>query len=217
MHSVVRRSQYALYSLSHRMASETHHILYPLNIARHVGSVVYSMCMTKDLCSINGCSRFRQYSDGLCSACHVKAYYLKYPEKKRTSRQKYKAAHHEEIKAGQRAYYNRTKDDPAYQAKRRAAGRARPSDSRFKEHIKGRYGITLDEYNRILETQNGVCAICRNASPGVRIKRFSVDHDHATGEIRGLLCIKCNTAIGQLEDNIERMHKAARYLRGELS
>src|SRR6266404_1578474 len=59
-----------------------------------------------------------------------------------------------------------------------------------------RFGITLEEYDRLFELQLGGCAICKQISGG---KRLAIDHDHDTGEIRGLLCVSCNTAIGKLE------------------
>ncbi len=79
------------------------------------------------------------------------------------------------------------------------------------------FGITLDDYNEMLKRQNGLCAICSKASgtdkhSGVRTKALSVDHDHETGGIRGLLCGDCNRGIGQLGDSLERLKSAVRYL-----
>ena len=73
-------------------------------------------------------------------------------------------------------------------------------------------GITKQEYTAILEKQNGVCAICSN----VCSKSLAVDHDHATGVIRGLLCNKCNRGIGYLQDSPEILQKALNYLKGSL-
>lgn len=58
--------------------------------------------------------------------------------------------------------------------------------------MKRKYGIGLEEYNLLLESQDGKCAICR-----VEPKKLSlsVDHDHDTGEVRGLLCPRCNRAV----------------------
>lgn len=73
------------------------------------------------------------------------------------------------------------------------------------------YGISLIEYNELLEKQNGVCAICDNLC-SVR-KNLCVDHDKKTGKVRGLLCFACNTAIGKLDHDIELLESAIQYLR----
>lgn len=77
-----------------------------------------------------------------------------------------------------------------------------------------RYGITLEEYNALNESQNGKCAICGNYPSEGRNKdsRLAVDHCHETGKIRGLLCQKCNTGIGLLGDTKESLLKALKYL-----
>lgn len=71
------------------------------------------------------------------------------------------------------------------------------------------YGITLEEYNELLKKQNNCCAICGD-SP--RKKSFSVDHDHITGKVRGLLCRGCNVGIGNLKDDPELLEKAIKYI-----
>lgn len=78
-----------------------------------------------------------------------------------------------------------------------------------RNHLKTRYRITLEEYDRLLLEQDGKCAICRSASPGTRVKYFAVDHDHVTDEVRGLLCMDCNTGLGKLEG---RLVEALAYL-----
>lgn len=69
----------------------------------------------------------------------------------------------------------------------------------------------------MFEKQNGVCAICKKPETakkqsGNGIKRLSVDHDHTTGAIRGLLCMYCNTALGKFKDDIEILKSAIVYL-----
>lgn len=79
-------------------------------------------------------------------------------------------------------------------------------------------GITPEEYDEILKEQDYKCAICGTKNPSGRASKisgltnFSVDHDHATGNTRGLLCSNCNTGIGLLGDNIEIMKSAIEYL-----
>jgi hypothetical protein len=75
-----------------------------------------------------------------------------------------------------------------------------------------RYGLTPEEYERMLAAQGGRCAICRTGSPGKRFKKFAVDHCHETGVIRGLLCHRCNVALGQFDDDTSVLLEAVRYL-----
>jgi hypothetical protein len=77
-------------------------------------------------------------------------------------------------------------------------------------HLKKKYGITLADYDELLEVQGGVCAICGEARPEDRA--LHVDHDHETGEVRGLLCFRCNNALGDLREEYELFQRAANYL-----
>jgi hypothetical protein len=77
--------------------------------------------------------------------------------------------------------------------------------------LKATYGISYKEYKTMLEAQNGQCAICGTTSTGNR-KAFHVDHDHETGEVRGLLCGNCNSGIGNLRDDIGLLKRAIQYL-----
>ena len=77
---------------------------------------------------------------------------------------------------------------------------------------RARYGITVQDYDDLYESQQGCCAIC-SAHQSTLQKRLAVDHNHDTGEIRGLLCFDCNSGIGKLNDDYFRLLKAAEYLR----
>jgi len=77
--------------------------------------------------------------------------------------------------------------------------------------LKKTYGIGYAEYLTMLEVQNGCCAICGTNDTGNR-KAFHVDHCHATGKIRGLLCGNCNSGIGNLRDNVRLLRRAIDYL-----
>tara|TARA_B100001250_G_C19601306_1_gene700751 strand:+ start:59 stop:481 length:423 start_codon:yes stop_codon:yes gene_type:complete len=72
------------------------------------------------------------------------------------------------------------------------------------------YGITADEYDVLLETQGNVCAICREYP--YQHKKLAVDHDHATGRVRGILCENCNRGIGMFKDRPELLQSAIEYL-----
>ena len=74
------------------------------------------------------------------------------------------------------------------------------------------YGITSTEYDRILASQNGVCACCYASSPGRQHKTFNVDHCHTTGKVRGLLCYSCNIGLGHLGDDFQSVSNAITYL-----
>lgn len=86
-----------------------------------------------------------------------------------------------------------------------------------KYHIKSKYKIDINEYERMFKKQNGLCAICKNPERIIHPKtgmerKLSVDHDANTGRVRGLLCGKCNPAIGLLDHDIERLASAIEYL-----
>lgn len=77
--------------------------------------------------------------------------------------------------------------------------------------LKKLYGITLAQFDEMLVEQLGVCAICKRVNADG--KRLAVDHDHATGKIRGLLCQKCNGALGSFNDSTDTLIEAVNYLR----
>jgi len=74
--------------------------------------------------------------------------------------------------------------------------------------IKAKYGISVAEYNKLFQKQNGVCAICGRTNK----RRLVVDHNHITGEVRGLLCDNCNKGIGLMGDSIPLFEKAIKYI-----
>ncbi len=75
---------------------------------------------------------------------------------------------------------------------------------------KSMFGVTAEQAAAILEAQGGVCAICGGGPSGMG--GFHVDHCHETKRVRGLLCLQCNTAIGMLDEDPERLRAAIRYL-----
>lgn len=75
------------------------------------------------------------------------------------------------------------------------------------------YGMKPEDYDALLAAQGGVCATCGRPEPGGRKRYLCVDHDHATGAVRGLLCSACNTAVGFFRDNPERLARMIEYLR----
>lgn len=68
-----------------------------------------------------------------------------------------------------------------------------------KWNLKALHGLTPEQYDEMLLAQGGVCAICKRPEPSKRQAHLSVDHDHDTGKIRGLLCFGCNISLGYYE------------------
>lgn len=73
-----------------------------------------------------------------------------------------------------------------------------------------KYGVTIDWFHDQIARQDGRCAICRQVPTGQR--PWHVDHDHATGQVRALLCSGCNTGIGHMRDNPQILRAAADYI-----
>jgi hypothetical protein len=86
--------------------------------------------------------------------------------------------------------------------------------------LKSNYGLSLDDYQNLLDFQGGVCAICKEPESTLSnagyVKNLSVDHCHITGKVRGLLCHHCNTAIGKFFDRVDLLESAIRYLEEKL-
>lgn len=85
---------------------------------------------------------------------------------------------------------------------------------RHDQRMRRLYKIGIDEFEKLLTTQGGVCAICSQKREHVGASGWHVDHEHESGRIRGILCNKCNVGIGMLQDSAVIMLKAARYLGG---
>jgi hypothetical protein len=81
--------------------------------------------------------------------------------------------------------------------------------------LKHRYGITQADYERLLTKQGGHCALCFRTPDQDRTGKLHVDHDHATGKVRGLLCHRHNHGLGMLGDNEEGLLATLKYLRGK--
>lgn len=154
------------------------------------------------------------------------------PEERRAYNRRYYLAHREQLIADQTAYYKANRDriraqraerlalhgdemrakdraryraDPDLREKRRAQTRAwmERNNPRLRQH-----GLSDEQYASLIEEQGDACAICE--MPFLEIPR--IDHDHSTGDVRGLLCHNCNVAIGHFKDNPELMRRAIRYL-----
>lgn len=153
-------------------------------------------------------------------------YYQEHPEKMLASQKKYRQKHHEETRARGLKYYQKNREEVLarhikyYQkhseemlARSRKYRQEHPEKIRDRE-LKRSYSLTLDDYNTLLAAQNGVCAVCSKppSGNGDNGKNLHVDHDHKTGKIRGLLCAKCNMAIGLFQESSVLLLSAAEYL-----
>lgn len=90
--------------------------------------------------------------------------------------------------------------------------RATEKESHRRWRLFQMYGITRDEYDQKLADQNNCCAICGTHVSNTK-RALAVDHDHDTNKVRGLLCGKCNTGLGQFQDSIELLEQAVNYLK----
>lgn len=119
---------------------------------------------------------------------------------------------------------NREKDAASSKARRErfpigTTEFARDDTSKREHSLRHRYGIGGSEYAAILEAQCGGCAICKGPQTSHKNgrgakRRLSVDHDHVTGEVRGLLCHHCNSLLGYAKDRPGTLAAALRYLKG---
>lgn len=103
------------------------------------------------------------------------------------------------------------RDNPDKRAIIEARRKPRTYEQRRDAVLRREYGITLEQYNELLSAQGGRCAICRADAPG-RGKTFVVDHCHASGRVRGLLCNGCNVGLGHFRDDPESLAAAILYL-----
>jgi Recombination endonuclease VII len=74
--------------------------------------------------------------------------------------------------------------------------------------LKYNFGITIEDFEKLLEKQDGACAVCKTSFT----KTPHVDHDHSSNKVRGLLCLSCNTALGNMRDSVEILAAAIEYL-----
>ena len=123
-----------------------------------------------------------------------KRYYYAHLEERRTSSR---------LRAAKNRPLNREKCR-AWYAENKASERAR--------RIERRYAISQERFRELFVAQGSSCAICERTTPGAR--GWCIDHDHATGTVRGVLCGPCNSGIGHLGDDAARVEKALAYLRG---
>lgn len=164
----------------------------------------------------------------VCAKCKVKKNFIEF-YKNRTTADGYQAyckpcknlvdkkPRTDEIRAKDRERYKRRIATPEGKAKLFAAStRYKKSEhgrlTAWTRYLQKTYSIDSTTYMQLLELQNGRCAICKTEPTN---QRLHVDHHHKTGKIRGLLCSKCNQAIGLLNESSELFDAAKKYLEFE--
>jgi hypothetical protein len=137
------------------------------------------------------------------SAWHKKRFAenAEYREKVRAARRRYRETHKEEMRERRRL---RLQNDPHFRERERARGREWQRRKRYDTV----YRLSLVDYDAMRKRQNGVCAICKRSG-----QALCVDHCHACGKVRGLLCGKCNSVLGFCDDSPAHLLAAAAYLR----
>ena len=145
------------------------------------------------------------HAHGLCKICYQKEYRKKYPDKIKHYNEGYRKDNPDKTKEWWKAAYRRRKEngDKYYWQ-----NKEKIKDTKLKRN----FGISLKQYAEILEKQNGVCAICGKLN--LNLNALHVDHDHETKNVRGLLCSKCNTALGLLHGDINIFNSAIKYIEG---
>lgn len=123
----------------------------------------------------------------------------------------YRTKNHTVLLENARKHYTEHKEEVRVRRSKRYAN----NPSVYREaKLKREFGITLEEYDSVLQNQGGVCAICGKVPS--ESKPLGVDHNHETGKVRGLLCDNCNLILGLAHDNSDILSKAAIYLENSL-
>lgn len=113
-------------------------------------------------------------------------------------------------RCGHRNHCARNREAHNAKARRwRAANPEKVREINRRADLKNKYGLTPEDYEQILSKQDGRCAICRAPA---RSGYLCVDHDHVTGDVRGLLCGRCNAVLGYAEDSPVTLRSAIHYL-----
>jgi hypothetical protein len=166
--------------------------------------------ISKPLTEFSARASCRDGLDTHCKSCKselTKAYYLTHKEHCADYGKIYYAVNQSSISRRAKEWRESHKEKTAEYSKKYYQAHKRES---MACDIAKNYGISIDQYEAMLLEQNGVCAICHKA-PDKR--RLNIDHDHKTGLVRGLLCIKCNRAIGLLKDDTDLLQSAINYLK----
>jgi len=133
-------------------------------------------------------------------------------ERHKNVKRKARETNREGYNAYMRKYHEKNRDE--INAKRRFlwANDLKHRSKATQHRIKRDFGLEAEQYADLYLTHNGKCAICAISEADAGEKGLAVDHCHSTGNVRGLLCRKCNTSLGQFKDDVSLLQKAIEYL-----
>jgi hypothetical protein len=119
-------------------------------------------------------------------------------------------------KTGEARLARRREIAPKLRAQRKEWGQTPTGRrSKLRTRLMYQFGLTLADYEAMLKAQGGLCALCGQPETATRkgtLRALCVDHCHESGRVRGLLCYRCNLAVGLIGDNAEWAGKLAAYL-----
>lgn len=119
----------------------------------------------------------------------------------------------DKVKACAKRYYEKTKGEVNAKRRQRYASDPKKRMQHKLGNLAWYYGISPEQYFRLLEEQKGLCAICKNPPEQIgRKKNLHMDHDHETDSPRGLLCSHCNVALGLAKEDPKILRAMADYL-----
>lgn len=188
--------------MSNKICRACHKALPLSEFHAHPGSADRLQYMCKECARL--CGKANRHSKIEERRAKERAYYHANIEKHKAYHKRYRESHKEQLKAQQAAWVAR-----------------QGPDRNRRYQLKRLYGIDLEHYDAILQRQGGVCAICRLSETTIDRRTgkpwpLAVDHNHNTGELRGLLCRRCNNALGSFKDDPILLQSAAEYLRSFL-
>jgi len=161
----------------------------------------------------NNKEKWEKQKNSLERAEYMKNYSEKHKNKKKEYDKKYKEKNKQKDKIKKQNYYKENKETILKNVKRNYKETKKNNPEILRNiHLKRKYGITVEDYNKILQEQKECCMGCRKHQSEF-IKVLCVDHCHTTGQIRGLLCNNCNRSLGLLGDNISTIENLLNYLK----
>jgi hypothetical protein len=112
-------------------------------------------------------------------------------------------AHRRQLRKDNKETIFQKENTPEYKEKSKAA------------FIKRRYDLTIDQFQQLEIKQNNCCAICNKPEKHKYKKKLSIDHNHVTGKVRGLLCHSCNVVLGLIKEDLGILESIKQYLKGD--
>jgi hypothetical protein len=161
-------------------------------------------CTCKDVKSIDLFAKNKSNKDGRayecksCAASRIKAMRLASPEKFKEASKRWRES------------------NPEYVKRWKARNKAKTKTQKRKDYLKSTYSITLEQYDVMRELQNYRCYICNKHESEITnagATALNVDHCHVSGEVRKLLCMSCNIALGKVNDNVDILQRCIDYIK----